>query len=336
MPTRAAAGAAAIDWLFYLILTICVFFFVAIMVVMLYFVIRYRRRPGHVAQKTPTHSTALELTWSIIPAILLIVIFYVGFQTFMDMYTPPGNALHVNVIGRRWYWSFEYPDTGLIHDNELHVPVDRPVTLVLTSEDVIHSLYVPAFRLKRDAVPGRYNKAWFQATEVGEFDLFCAEYCGTSHSDMIGKVVVHPPGEYEAWMKETLKDPIGDLTDEQFAEYVKDPDAFIAANPDLGITVSLPKRGEKLYKTKGCAQCHTVDGSALIGSSFKGLWGTKRQFRDGSSVEAADENYIRKSIMDPQDQVVAGFDPVMPTYKTLLKDREITAVIEYIRSLRKD
>jgi cytochrome c oxidase subunit 2 len=332
MPRSAAEGAAAVDWLFYLILAISTFFFVVIVTVMLYFVIRYRRREGHKAQQTPSHSVALELTWSLIPAVLLVIIFYVGFKAFMDMTTVPGNAMQVNVIGRRWYWSFEYPNTGLINDSELHVPIDTPISLVLTSEDVIHSLYVPAFRLKRDAVPGRYNKAWFQATEAGEFDLFCAEYCGTAHSDMIAKVIVHPAGEFDVWMAKALQDPIADLTDEQFAQFMNDPETFIAANPELGITMSLAKRGEKLYKTKGCTQCHTVDGSALIGPSLKGLWGAKRQFKDGST-SSADENYIRKSIMDPNDQVVAGYDPVMPTYKGRLEDREITAVIEYIRSL---
>ena len=223
----------------------------------------------------------------------------------MDMYTPPGNALHVNVIGRRWYWSFEYPDTGLINDNELHVPVDKAVKLVLTSEDVIHSLYVPAFRLKRDAVPGRYNKAWFRATEVGEFDLFCAEYCGTSHSDMLATVIVHEPGEFETWLE--------------------------AASNFLD-RVSPAEGGKRLTSARGCVTCHSVDGSAGIGPTFQGLFGHEQLLSDGSSV-VVDEDYIRESILEPQAKIAAGYDAVMPTYQGRLKDREITAIIEYIKTL---
>ena len=331
MPPRAASGAEGVDWLFYLILGISAFFFFLIVAVMVFFVIRYRRREGHPAQNTPSHSTALELTWSLIPAALLLLMFYLGFKAFMDMYTPPGDAMQVNVIGRRWTWAFEYPDTGYIHDNDLHVPVNKSVKLVLTSEDVIHSLFIPAFRLKRDAVPGRYNKAWFKPTQVGEFDLLCAEYCGTSHSDMLGKVVVHAPGEFEVWMKEEMKNPLMELTQEQLDDYLRDPPDFLARHPELGLTPPADL-GAKLYKVKGCAQCHTVDGTAATGPSLKGLFGTKRQFQDGSS-EVADENYLRKSMVDPQSQVVAGYDGIMPTYKSRLNDREIGMLIEYIRSL---
>jgi cytochrome c oxidase subunit 2 len=186
------------------------------------------------------------------------------------------------------------------------VPVDVPVRLVLTSEDVIHSFFVPAFRVKKDVVPGRYNTAWFEATAAGEYDVFCAEYCGTGHSDMLAKVVVHPPGEFEKWLAEAS----------DFLSRLSPADA-----------------GERLVKTRGCRQCHTVDGKANIGPSFLGVFGRAGKLKDGASY-TVEENYIRRSILDPQGEIVAGYEPVMPTYQGRLKDQEITAIIEYLKTLR--
>jgi cytochrome c oxidase subunit 2 len=332
MPVPASENASAVDWLFYFILVVSAIFFVLIVVVMTFFVLRYRRTGGRKAEKTASHSTALELTWSIIPAILVIAFFYYGFRGFIGDLTMPENTMQVNVTAQKWFWTFEYPETGLIYDNDLHVPVDTPIKLVISSDDIIHSFFVPAFRVKKDAVPGRYNKLYFHPIEAGEYDLFCAEYCGTQHAEMIGKVIVHPPGEFEVWMEEALKDPVEDLTPEQFQEYLADPDAFIAANPDLGLSRPLHQRGAELVKSKGCMQCHSVDGTALIGPSFKNVWGERRLFRDGSEA-VADENYIRDSILNPQSVIVEGYDPVMPTYQGRLKDREITAIIEYMKTL---
>jgi cytochrome c oxidase subunit 2 len=335
LPPSASEGAAAIDWLFYLILYISAFFFVLILAVMVYFVIRYRRREGHAAQESPAHSTALELTWSLIPTALLVVIFYVGFTTYIDLYTAPQGGLNVNAIGRKWYWSFEYPDTGLIYTKDLHIPVGKAIKIVLSSEDVIHSLYVPAFRAKRDAVPGRYNKMWFRATKVGEFNLFCAEYCGTAHSTMIGKVIVHTEDDFKAWMANELIDLIEELTDEQFKEYRENPEAFKKKYPKLyeQLPVSLAVKGEELYNKKGCFQCHSTDGSASTGPTYKGLWGSQRLFTDGTSA-VADENYISESVLDSPAKVVAGFNPVMPTFKGQFTDRQIMSLIEYIKSVK--
>ena len=303
LPPQVSTVARSVDWLFNFILAVSVFFFVLIVVVMVFFVIRYRRREGQKAESSPNHNLALELTWSGIPLVLVIMIFIFGFKGFLDMSTPPANSYEILVEAQKWNWSFIYPN-GYI-DSNLHVPVDRPVRLVMGSQDVIHSLYIPAFRVKMDVVPGRYSKAWFEATEPGEYDLFCAEYCGTSHSDMIAHVVVHPVGEFETWLEQASN----------FLETMAPVDA-----------------GRKLFQVRGCQQCHSVDGSVKTGPSLLGVFGQTRNFADGSSL-TIDENYIRESILEPQARVVDGFDPVMPTYQGRLSDPEILALIEYFKSL---
>jgi cytochrome c oxidase subunit II len=303
MPPQSSTVAPAVDALFYLIFWISAVFFVGIVGAMLVFLLRYRRREGHEAQKTSSHNTALELTWSIIPLILVVVIFYMGFKVYLDMQNPPANAYEVQVNAQKWSWNFTYPN-GYV-DANLHVPVDRPIKLVMQSEDVIHSFFVPAFRVKMDVVPGRYTRTWFHATEIGEYVIFCTEYCGTGHSDMLASVVVHPPGEFETWLE--------------------------AASNFLD-TLPPDEAGEKLFVVRGCPQCHTVDGSGSTGPTFQGLWGSTHTLADGASVEV-EENYVRESILDPQAKVAAGFDPVMPTYQGRLKDEEITAIIAYMKTL---
>lgn len=304
MPPNASTTAGEVDSVFYFIYWLSVFFFVLIVGLMTLFVIMYRRRDGHKEQKTATHSTFLEVTWTGIPLVLVIVIFYLGFKAYIDMRMPPANAYRINVEGYKWAWAFQYPN-GYI-DNNLHVPIDTPVELVITSVDVTHSLFVPAFRLKMDAVPGRYHKIWFQATQSGEFPLFCAEYCGTDHSNMIGEVIVHEKGDFEAWLE--------------------DASNFVDRMP-------LDEAGEKLYEIRGCAQCHSIDGSANDGPTFKGIWGKEEPMRDGSSV-LVDENYIRESIINPNAKIRAGYEAIMPTYQGKLKDKEITAIIEFIKTLK--
>jgi cytochrome c oxidase subunit II len=304
MPVQGSTTAHRVDWLFHFILIISVVFFLLIVFLMTLFVIRYRRRRGVEAQVTATHSTPLELTWSLIPLVLVLLIFYFGFKSYMDMSTPPGNSYEILVTAQKWNWSFTYPN-GYV-DANLHVPVDTPIRLVLSSEDVIHALYIPAFRVKKDVVPGRYNKIWFRATTPGEYNLFCAEYCGLKHSDMLATVVVHPPGEFEKWLAEA-----GNFVD-------KLPPA---------------EAGARLYKARGCMSCHSVDGKAGIGPTFKALYGTAAILKTGEKIPV-DENYVRQSILDPGSQVVAGFDPVMPTYKGRIKDKEITVLIEYLKSLK--
>jgi cytochrome c oxidase subunit 2 len=304
LPEEGSTTAGEVDWIFNFILAISVFFFALIVILTVYFLLRYRRRAGVEAEKTAHGSVPLELTWTVIPTILVIVIFYFGFTGYMDMKVAPEGAYEIQVTGQKWQWFFTYPN-GHVEGN-LHVPVDEPVKLVMTSEDVIHSLYIPAFRTKMDLVPGRYTTTWFEATKPGTYVLFCAEYCGTGHSDMGALVIVHPPGEFEAWLADA-----GNIVDR----------------------MSPSQAGELLYNTRGCKQCHSIDGSAGIGPTFKGVFGHSYPMKDGEQV-TADENYIRESILDPQAKIVAGFDPVMPTYKGKLKDNEITAIIEFIKTLK--
>lgn len=304
-PMDASTFAPAVDTTFYFIYWVSVFFFVLITVLLVYFVIRYRRRAeGEPTSGAATHNTALEITWSAIPLVLVVVMFYLGFKGYIDVLTPPANALDVYVTGQKWSWSFTYPNG--VTDTELHVPVGTPVRLILQSSDVIHSFYVPAFRIKRDAVPGRYNKIWFEATQPGEYLALCAEYCGTSHSDMLTRVVVHPPGMFEKWMTEAM-----DVT--------------------KGGTVAPAVVGRQLVARR-CASCHSVDGKANVGPTFQGLWNREIPLKTGPPL-VADENYIRESILYPMAKIHAGYDPVMPTFKGQLKDNEITAIIEYIKEI---
>jgi len=304
MPVQASTTAGEVDWLFNLILGISVFFFALIVAVMVLFLVKYRRRKNHAeAEASPSHNTLLEVTWTGIPVAIVIVIFFFGFKSYLNITTPPANAYEVHVGGQKWNWSFTYPN-GYV-DSNLHVPVDRPIQLIMTSADVIHSFFIPAFRVKADVVPGRYTKTWFEATIPGEYDIFCAEYCGTSHSDMLATVVVHPPGQFEAWLEKASN----------FLE-----------------TMSPVEAGRKLYQVRGCQQCHSVDGSARTGPTFLKLFGKTESFKDGSTI-TADENYIRESILEPNARIVDGYEPVMPTYQGRLKDAEIGAIIEYIKSL---
>ncbi len=304
LPEQASAGAPGVDRLFSFIFWVSLFFFALIVILMVVFVVRYRGREGVEPEPSPSHNMALEVTWTGIPLLLVMVIFAWGFKVFLDTNTPPANSYEVQVTGQKWKWLFTYPSGHV--DETLHVPVDQPVRLVMSSEDVIHSFYVPAFRIKRDVVPGRYSKLWFKATKVGEFQVFCAEYCGTGHSDMLAKVVVHEPGGFEKWMDQ-------------------------AAN--LFKTMTPVQVGERLYRVRGCAQCHTVDGKASVGPTFQGVFGHEQALKSGDRV-MADENYVRESILEPQAKIVAGFEPVMPTFKGKLSDREISAVIEYLKTLQ--
>ncbi len=303
MPREGSTIAPTVDRIFFGILWIAVFFFALIVVLMTIFVFKFRRRPENPPGQGPTHNTPLEITWTAIPLAIVFGIFYFGFKGFIDMAVSPANAYEIQVTAQRWKWMFTYPN-GYVDEN-LHVPADTPVRLLMQSEDVIHSFYVPDFRLKRDVVPGRYNKTWFRAPKPGEYQIFCAEYCGTGHSDMLAMVVVHPPGGFERWLAD-------------------------AAN----LVAKLPpaEAGARLYKMRGCAQCHSIDGSAGIGPTFKGVFASRVALQTGAAV-TADEDYVRESILDPQAKVVAGFAPVMPTYKGRLKDDEITAIIAYLKTI---
>ncbi len=304
LPEAKSTVAGQVDTLFYWILGISVFFFLLIVGLVVFFLVKYRRRGEEIAvQPSAHHSTALELAWSGIPLVIVLAIFVGGFKGFLNLRTAPDDAYEVQVTAQRWNWSFTYPNGHV--DPELHVPAGVPIRLVMSSLDVIHSFYVPDYRVKQDLVPGRYTTAWFEAKEPGESRIYCAEYCGTSHSEMLSRVVVHAPAEFERWLQEAA---------------------------DWMVGLSPADAGAELYRRKGCVQCHSVDGSAGIGPTLKSSFGSPRKFTDGSDGRV-DENYIRQSLLQPAAAVVVGFDPVMPTFQGRLDDEEIAALIAYIKSL---
>lgn len=302
-PPQASTTAADIDWVYYFVYWISVFFTLLIIGAGLWFMYRYRSAKTAPAAAA-AHNTALEVTWTVVPGILCVFIFYFGLTGYMDTHTAPDDSYVVNVTGIKWAWSFTYPD-GTVSDT-LHVPVNRPVRLVMSSEDVIHSMFIPAFRVKQDVVPGRYSELWFEANQTGEFQIFCTEYCGTKHSEMLSKAIVHEDGDFTKWLADA-----GNIHEH----------------------MSPVEAGELLTKQRGCLQCHSLDGSAGTGPSWKGIWGRSEKLADGSAV-TVDENYVRTSILQPQAQVVAGYGPVMPTFQGKLKDRDITAIIEYFKTLK--
>jgi cytochrome c oxidase subunit 2 len=300
LPRRSSSFAADVDWNWGMVYWVSVFFFALVTFLLVYFILRYR---GKAYPNAPSHNTPLEVTWTVIPTLIVIVMFWNGYKTYLDMATPPQNAYEIQVTGQKWNWMFTYPN-GYV-DAELHVPVDTPIMLVMSSQDVIHSLFVPEFRVKRDVIPGRYTKLWFTAIEKGTFDIFCAEYCGTKHSQMLSKAIVHDRGEFDAWLAEASD--------------------FLKRMPPA-------EAGELLYSQRGCKQCHSVDGVAGTGPSFLGVYGSAHALVGGEQI-VVDENYVRESILLPQAKIVAGYEPVMPTYKGRLKDEEISAIIEYLKTL---
>jgi len=304
MPEQGSTYASEVDSIFYFIFWVSLFFFVLVVGLMILFVLRYRRRAENEAVAlSPHHSTRLEMTWSLIPLALVIVMFVVGFRSYLKLSLTPRDAYEVQVTAQKWSWQFTYPNGHV--DGVLHVPAGSPVRLVMRSEDVIHSFFVPDFRIKKDVVPGRYSKVWFNAPEPGEHVVLCAEYCGTSHSDMQSMVVVHTPEDFTKWLESAS-----------------------------GMLDKLPpaEAGALLVKSRGCVQCHTADGAPSVGPSFLGIFGEESALREGGPI-LVDEEYIRESILAPQAKVVAGFEPVMPTFQGRISDQEITVIIEYIKSL---
>ena len=328
MPEQASTVADDVDLVYDVVTWIMIVFFVKIVVVMLWLVIKYRRR-SHVADTGgPTHHTPLEVTWTVIPMILVIAIFYVGLKGYVHAITPPENAYEIEVTGQRWSWSFSYPN-GARDTNILHVPVGRPIKLTMRSNDVIHALFVPAFRVKQDVVPGKRTPLWFEATRVsndrdeitgpGEdgFDLFCAEYCGTQHSQMVGKVMVYSEPHFEVVIDELA--------------------LWLDRVPDEKLHLA----GLLLYNQ--CSTCHSVDGSPLIGPSFKEthdlyLSGGQRTIRGGSVT--VDEDYLRQSILKPLSQVAFNNaadatypNSMTPGIASQLGPRGVEAMVRFIQRL---
>lgn len=310
IPEEASNLAAGVDNVLLVITVISVFFFLLISAFLIYFSIKYRRKSENEETPHTTGNMVLEVIWTIVPSILLMVFFVWGYVEFVNMKTPPKDAMEVNVTAKQWLWEFEYY-TGRKTINELYVQQNRPVRMVMRSEDVLHSFFVPQFRVKQDILPGNYTQLWFTPTKAGTFDLFCAEYCGTGHSNMLAKVHVLPSEAYSRWMD---KGKAGAAT---------------AAASDLPPA----ERGKNVYTQKGCNACHSVDGSSGVGPTFKGIFGKQEEMQSGETI-TVDENYLRESILEPQAKMVKGYQPVMPSFKGILSDDEITSVIEYIKTLK--
>jgi cytochrome c oxidase subunit 2 len=293
--------APRVDNLYFFLVALTVFFSTLIAVLVVVFAVKYRRtHPAQVGVPI-TGSVPLELMWSIIPFGIAMVIFVWSANVYFDIYRPPDESMQVYAVGKRWMWKFQHID-GQREINELHVPVGRPVKVTMTSEDVIHDLYFPSFRVKADVIPGRYTTLWFNATKAGEYHLFCAEYCGTKHSGMIGRVVVMEPAEYQAW----LSGGAGEM--------------------------SLAARGQRTFQDLACHTCHIGDASGR-GPSLERLFGSQVKLADGRTV-VADESYLRESILTPQAKLVAGYQPLMPTFQGLVNEEALLGLIEYIKSLQ--
>jgi cytochrome c oxidase subunit 2 len=300
-PEQASTLAPQVDLLYLFLVTVSVVFSLGIAIVLVIFAVRYRRRSDSERPEEIHGSLLLELAWSVVPFLITIVMFVWGAIVFFAMNRPPDNAIEIHVVGKRWMWKLQHM-TGQREINELHVPAGRPIKLTLTSEDVIHSFFVPAFRMKKDAVPGRYNVTWFQATKPGRYHLFCAEYCGTQHSRMIGQVVVMEPADFQTWLQ---------------------------GGP---APTSPVEAGKKLFSELNCATCHRPDSQGR-GPVLDGLaGGTVRLVGGGTAT--ADEAYLRESIMVPAAKIVEGYQPIMPTYQGQVSEEAVLQLIAYIQSLK--
>jgi len=300
LPPQASTFAEAVDPLFAFLTILSVVCLVLITAAAIWFVLRYKR--GHTEGAGPSHNTAIELTWSAVPLVIVMAIFLWGFRGWMHMTVPPREAIDVRLVAQKWSWSFTYPNGQ--SSPELHVPVHTPVRLTMRSNDVLHSFYVRAFRQKMDVLPGRYTNTWFEATQVGEFEVQCTEYCGDGHSRMLAKVVVHEAADYEKWVK--------------------------SLDADVAVSAAT---GEKLFLERQCVGCHSKDGSRLVGPSFKGLFGKDEALADGTTVKV-DAEYLRESILDPAAKIVQSYPPAMPPYQGQLKPGEVDSLIEYIKTLQ--
>ncbi len=319
MPKSVNLAADDSDMMFYAVLALSAFFFIAIAIAVVYLTVKYRHRPGHTAEPSAAHNDVLEITWTVIPTIICVFLFWYGWHSYIKVVTPPQKAVEIDVLAWRWNWQFTH-ENG-VTDSDLHVPAGVPVRLVMTSKDVLHSFYVPAFRVKQDVVPRRYTYIWFDATKPGTYRLTCAEYCGTSHAQMAcldtdpvsghcnrrAVVVVHKDlEEYQRYLNDKIQDQLN------------------MAPEDLG---------KMLYDKKGCSSCHTIDGSTRVGPSWKSPdWG-KDIAIVGGTVKM-DENYVRESILYPAKKARPGYPNSMPSFEGQLKDKELTGLIAYIKSLK--
>ena len=298
-PVQASTLASQVDNLYFFLLAVTSFFAILVVILVVFFAVKYRDDSGLKVGSPITGSVPLEIGWSLIPFVTSMVIFVYATVVYFNIVRPPAETLEIYSTGKRWMWRFQHID-GQSEINDLHVPRGRPIRVTFTSEDVLHSLFIPVFRVKADAIPGRYSSIWFTPTQTGEFHLFCAEYCGTRHSGMIGRVIVMEPNDYQAWLTG-------------------------------GGGLPMVARGEQLFQQLACGACHLADGTGR-GPSLAGGFGRQVQLVGGTSV-VADDSYIRESILLPHAKVTAGYQPTMPTYQGQVNEEGVMSLIEYIKSL---
>jgi cytochrome c oxidase subunit 2 len=296
-PDQASTIAQGVDYLYYFLTAIDLFFTAIIFLAIFYFAVRYRRHSNEDQVEQIEGSIPLEVAWTLIPLGICVVVFLWGTSLFIRNSRPPAASTEIFVVGKQWMWKLQHPE-GVEEINELHVPVNRPIKLTMTSEDVIHDFSVPAFRIKKDVVPGMYTSLWFQATKTGSFHLFCDQYCGTNHSLMKGEVIVMEPTEYEQWLSGGIR----------------------------GGTMA--QAGAKLYDQLACITCHGTGR----GPSLNGIYGKPVKLTDGSTV-VADDAYLRESVLYPSAKIVEGYTPIMPTFKGQVTEEQLLQLIAYIKSL---
>jgi cytochrome c oxidase subunit II len=300
-PESASTMAGRVDALYFFLLAVSAFFSLLIAGLIVYFAIKYHRRlPGSIGESSDG-GMVLEITWTVVPLLITMVIFVWGASVYFAMARPPDETLNIYVVGKQWMWKFQHLD-GQREINELHVPVGRAVKLITTSEDVIHDFFVPAFRIKADVLPGRYVNIWFQSTKPGRYRIFCAEYCGTRHSGMTGEVIVMEPSEYQTWLSGGAAEG------------------------------SLASTGAKLFQDLACNTCHRADAQGR-GPVLEGLFGRTVRLQNGETVPV-DEAYVRESILNPSAKITGGFQPVMPTFQGLVTEEQLLELIEYVKSLQ--
>jgi len=299
-PESASTQAGKVDALFAYLCAVSIVFSLLIGALVIYFTIRYRRRSEQERAHQIHGDNRLETIWTIIPLVLAMIMFVWGVDVFFHYARAPHDSMEMYAVAKQWMWKFQHPE-GHREINELHIPTGRAIRLTMTSEDVIHDLYIPAFRVKQDVLPGRYSTIWFEATKPGRYHLFCAEYCGTKHSQMIGSVVVMEPAEYQAWLA-------GEAP-----------------------ATSLPAAGQKLFEELACVTCHREDTRAR-GPLLDGLFGKEVRLRGGDTV-IADEKYLRDSILRPAAKIVEGYEPIMPTFEGQISEEGLLSLVSYIKSL---